>query len=251
VSNRRALAVDSELPAAHAISANIAFFFEWDWTTAEREWEIAIQAPTGLFPTFELLGYALERWALGHPDDALRIVRKIRQADPLTSSHAIAEALYLFYSRQLDAAATLYETTISDEPLADAFFGLAEVRRAQGRFDEAIEARRRGHQANGDDVMRDVLETARGAEGYRQIERRAARQELETLRDRAAKGYVSPVDFARAHARLGETEQAFSYFDAAFLARDPGLVFLKADRVWDAMRGDPRFVAAVRRVGLP
>ena len=108
------------------------------------------------------------------------------------------------------------------------------------------------HQANGDDSLRELLETARGAEGYRQIERRAARTELEGLQSRAAATeYVSPLDFARAHARLGETEKAFSYFDAAFSDRAPGLVFLKADRVWDAMRGDPRFVVAVRRVGLP
>ncbi len=250
VSNSRALALDSDLAAAHATRANIAFFFEWDWTTAEREFEIAMKAPTGLFPTFEMTGYALERWALGHPDDALRIVRKIRQADPLTPTYAVAEADYLVHSRQLDAAAALYETTISDEPIA-AFFGLAEVRRAQGRFDEAIQARRRGHQARGDDFLRAVLETARGAEGYRQIERRAARQALEGFRSLPATEYTSPLDFARAHAQLGETEQAFSYFDAAFADREPSLVFLKVERAWDAMRGDPRFVAAVRRVGLP
>ena len=70
-------------------------------------------------------------------------------------------------------------------------------------------------------------------------------------RSRAATAYVSPLDFARAHAQLGQAEQAFSYFDAAFADRAPGLVFLKADRAWDAIRGDPRFLAAVRRVGLP
>ncbi len=251
VSNSRALALDPELPAAHATRANIALWFEWDWTTAEREWEIAIKAPTGLFPTYEMVGYALERWALGHPEDSLRIMRRIRQADPLTSSFAVAEADFLFYSGQLDGAVVLYQTIIRDEPMAAAFFGLAEVLRAQGRFDEAIEARRRGHEANGDDFIRGVLETARGAEGYRQIERRAARHELEVLRSLPKTEYTSPLDLARAHARLGETEQAFSYFDAAFADRAPGLVFLKADRAWDAMRGDPRFVAAVRRVGLP
>jgi TolB-like protein/predicted Ser/Thr protein kinase len=250
VSNRRAAQLDSELPAVHAITANIAFLFSWDWTTAEREFETAIKAPSGLLPTGELVTYTLQRWALGHPDDALRIVRRIRQADPLTSSFAVLEADFLFYTGQLDAAVALYETTIRDEPMAGAFFGLAEVLRAQGRFDKAIEARRRGHEAQGDDFLLDVLESARGADGYRQIERTAARHELEVLRSRAP-AYVSPLDFARAHAQLGEIEQALSYFDAAFDDRAPGLVLLKVDRVWDAIRGDPRFVAAVRRVGLP
>jgi hypothetical protein len=78
-----------------------------------------------------------------------------------------------------------------------------------------------------------------------------ARQDLEAFQRRAATEYVSPLDFARTHALLGEVEQAFSYFPAAFADRDPGLVFLKADRAWDAIRDEPRFRAAVLRVGLP
>jgi len=251
VSNRRALELDSEHPAVHATTGNIAFWLNWDWPVAEREFEIAIRAPSGLFPTFEMFGYAFERWALGHPDDAVRVVRKIRQADPLTPSFAVAEADFLFHAGKLDEAAAIYERTIYVEPTKFALFGLAEVLRAQGRFDEAIEARRRGYEVDRDDSLDDVLAQARGAEGYRQIDRRAALQELETLRSRAPTAYVSPLDFARAHARLGEAEQAFNYFDAAFADRAPGLVFLNVDRAWDAIRGDPRFVAAARRVGLP
>ena len=251
VSNSRAVELAPELPSVHAITANIAFLFSWDWTTAEREFEIAMKAPSGLLPTSQLVTYALERWALGHPDDALRIVQRIRQADPLTPAFAVLEADCLFYSGVLDAAVALYESTTRDAPNAGALFGLADALSAQGRFDEAIEARRRAHQTAGDDSLDEVLKRARGADGYRRIELAAARLELEGLQNRAATAYASPGDFARAHARLGETEKAFSYFDAAFHDRAPALLFLKVDRVWDAIRSDPRFLAAVRRVGLP
>jgi hypothetical protein len=87
--------------------------------------------------------------------------------------------------------------------------------------------------------------------GYRSIDRLAVEQELDELQTRPATDYVSPLDFARAHARLGNREEAFRYFDAAFADRAPGLVFLKVDPSWDLIRDDPRFVAAVRRVGLP
>ncbi len=164
----------------------------------------------------------------------------------------VREADYLLQTGQLDNAAGLYESVIRTERGAsDACFGLAEVRRAQGRFDEAIEARRRGYEAAGDDSLTKLLSTARGAEGYREVEKAAARLELEGLETRAATGYASPLDFARAYSRLGEKDRAFGYFPAAFADRAPGLVFLKVDHAWDAVRDDPRFLAAVHRVGLP
>ena len=61
-----------------------------------------------------------------------------------------------------------------------------------------------------------------------------------------ATSYVSPLDFARAYAQLGEKALTFKYLDASFVDRSPGLVFLKVDRAWDAVRDDPRFLAAVQ-----
>jgi hypothetical protein len=83
------------------------------------------------------------------------------------------------------------------------------------------------------------------------MERAAVQLELESLRARPATAYVSPLDFARAHAQLGNREEAFSYLGAAFADRAPGLVFLKVDRAWDNIRDDPRFADAIRRIKLP
>ena len=71
------------------------------------------------------------------------------------------------------------------------------------------------------------------------------------LKERAVNRYVSPLDFARTYAHLGDTEQAFKYLEASFEDRSPGLVFLKVDTAWEKVRNDPRFAEAVKRVGLP
>jgi len=128
------------------------------------------------------------------------------------------------------------------------------VRRAQGRFDEAIEAIRKAHALNGDsdEVLDAALAEATGNEGYARIEATAVlRLELPALRRRALHDYASPLDFARAYAQLGESEPAFDYMEQAFAEHSPGLVLLNVDRAWDPIRADPRFKAAVRRVGLP
>jgi eukaryotic-like serine/threonine-protein kinase len=249
---RRALERDGDLPDAHAAAASVAFFFDWDWSLAEREWNTALRSHGGdIEPTF-LTAYALQQWALGHLDAALDLARRARMMDPLSPAFVVREADLLFQARRLEAAAGLYEKAIRDTPDDPAaYFGLAETRREQNRFDEAIDCRRRAHGLAGDDGLREVLSTARGADGYLEIERMTARLQLELLGVRAAGGgYASPLDSARAYAALGDRDRALRCLDAAFVDRAPGLVFLAVDRAWDAIRADPAFAAAVHRVGL-
>ena len=138
-----------------------------------------------------------------------------------------------------------------DAQNVNAYLGLAEARLRQGRFEEAIEARRQAHTVAGDDRLAPLFATVKGEAGYRQIDEAWVRLQLEALKERERTKYVSPLDFARAYAQIGEKERAFKYLDAAFGDRSPGLVFLKVDRVWDGVRDDPRFAAAIRKVGLP
>jgi eukaryotic-like serine/threonine-protein kinase len=246
---RRALELDPDLADAHANAASEAFFFNWDWDASDREWDRVERAPAGSVDTEYLVARALKLLATGRAADGLQIARKARERDPV---YAFIEADHLLHAGAFAEAGGLYERMIRDEPSdSRSYFGLAEVRRAQGRFDEAIEARRRGSEAIGDRSLGELFATARGEAGYREIERAAARLQLEELTTRAAEAYLSPLDLARVHAQLGDREAAFRYFEPAFADRAPGLVFLKIDRSWDSLRDDDRFKAAVRRVGLP
>jgi len=249
---RRALDFDPELPDAHSEAAAALFFFQWDWAGSQQAFERAMSSRGGGFVPNFLVARALQEWALGRTEQGLRFIRRARVLDPLSPTFIVREADYLLQLGQLESAAGLYLRVIGTGADNGAWAGLAEVRRAQGRFDDAIEARRRGLEAANDDSLRAAFVNARGEEGWRQIEKAAVRQELEALRQRSSDGgYTSPLDYARAYARIGETERAFSYFEDAFRDRSPGLVLLKVDRVWDSIRRDPRFAAAVRRVGLP
>jgi len=250
---RLAFNFDPDLPDAHAEAASALFYFQWDWAGAEQEWNIALRSRGGdLVPDF-LYSRALQRWALGRPDEALALTKEARGLDPVSPAFILKEAAFLLHTKQLDRAASLYESVIGTNPGDPrAYFGLAEVRRVQERFDEAIDSIRRARDvADGPDPG-EILSTARAEDGFRRIDRWLAQEELDALRSRMMEGsYTSPLDMARAFARLGDREKVFSYFDSAFQDRSAGLVFLNVDRAWDAVRDDPRFLAAVRRVGLP
>jgi serine/threonine-protein kinase len=249
---RQALEIDPDLPEAHAFAHALAFLFDWDWAGAEQARRRLLQFPVGDFDPHVLRALAIEHWALGRPDEALQLARRTRELDPQSSYLAVLEADYLLRAEQFDAAVALYEHSIRSDPdNANAYFGLAEARYRQRRFDEAIEARRKAHEVAGDHALQALFSTARGEQGYRDIERAWVRLQLEALKARQATAYVSPLDFARAYAQLGEKEPAFKYLAAAFVDRSPGLVFLKVDRAWDTVRDDPRFQDAIRQVGLP
>lgn len=251
----RAAALNPRLSDLNFARALKSFFGLWHWRDADRQWQAAEAAPDSDIPPELLLTHALASWALRDPHHALRLVRRARLIDPLSPILMLHESSYLLHVNRSEEAATLILSVIQTHPeLSAAQFTLAEIRRAQGRFDQAIEARRRGHALRGDsdDELDAVLAGAAGADGYARLEEVAVRRlELRTLQRRARKAYASPFDFARAYAQLDDPERAFGYMGEALAEHSPGLVFLNVDRAWDAIRADPRFAAAVKQVGLP
>jgi serine/threonine-protein kinase len=251
----RALWSDPELPDAHAESASIAFLFDWDWEASGHEFAAALASRAGEINPDLLISAALRLWALGRVADALAFVGQARRLDPLSVDYLNKDADLRVQRGDLDAAQASYEqamTVAPDDPRAP--FGLAEVERRRQRFDAAIvlltDALERAG-ATEDPRIRTALSDARGATGYRAVEQALAYSQIDAMEARAATGaYVSPLDRAREHARLGARETAFPLLADAIAERAPGLVFLGVDPVWDVMRDDPRFAAAVARVGL-
>jgi len=251
----QASALSPRLPDLSFGRAMKIFFYEWNWAAADREWRAAESAPDRDIEPGLLLAHALARWALGDTRDALRLVQRARAIDPLSPLFILHEASYLLHTGRSEEAAARCQSVINTHPdLSSAYFTLAEVRQTQGRFEEAIAARRKAHAVRGDsdDELDTALAEAAGRDGYARVERIAVRRlELRTLQRRTRQEYASPIDFARAYAQLEEADHAFDYLDQALAQRSPGLVFLNVDRAWDSIRADPRFGDAVRRVGLP
>ena len=250
-----AAALNPRLPNLILGRAMKSFYADWNWAEAARQWQIA-EAASDLDLEPELvMAHAFAAWALGDARDALRLIQRARRIDPISEDFVLHEASYLLYTGHVDEAAERCISVIDThlDPSAP-YFSLAEVRRAQGRFDEAIEAIRKAYSltSESDEEVDTALAEATGKDGYARIEMTVVRRlELPSLRRRARHDYASPLDFARAYAQLGESDTAFEYLDQAFTDRSPGLVLLNVDRAWDAIRADPRFRAAVRRVGLP
>jgi len=64
-------------------------------------------------------------------------------------------------------------------------------------------------------------------------------------------GANASYQYAQVYAQLGDKDLALAELDNAFAANDPGLIYLKLDPFLDPIRGDPRFVALVRKLNFP
>jgi serine/threonine-protein kinase len=251
----QATALNPQLPDLGFGRAIKIFFSDRNWRAAEREWRVAESAPDRDITPELLIVHAMARWALGDSGEALRLVQRARFVDPLSPMLLLHEASYLLHTGQPEEAAARCVSVIDTHPdMSSAYFTLAEIRRAQGRFDQAIAARREAHGLRGDsdDQLDTALAEAVGKDGYAQVEKIAVRRlELRTLQRRSRNAYASPIDFARAYAQLEDADRSFDHLHQARAERSPGLVFLNVDRAWDSIRTDPRFGAMVRQVGLP
>ncbi len=124
---------------------------------------------------------------------------------------------------------------------------LARVYERTSKFDEALaEFRTAADHSGHHPRSRAALACGYASAGKRD----EANRILEELNALSEMKHVSPYALAELHSALGETDQAFTWLDKAFGAREGWLVYLNVEPWLDALRPDPRFQDLLRRLGL-
>jgi len=245
-----ALLLDPTISDVHGLLGTELFWKQRRWREAEQQFKIAMQSPgaPAVYEPYVWLLLATKRGGA-----ALALARRAQEDDPVSLKWRLREADILLSLGRVEEAEKAYQNVVRDSPEDfRAYLGLANIKRIQKQFPAAIKLLDQAYRTAGETDPRalDILKTARGEEGYLAIQNREAELELEHLQMSAAQ-YVSSLDFARAHARLGHKDQAFSYLQRAFAEGSPGLALLNVDPVWESIRDDPRFAQAAARAALP
>jgi TolB-like protein/DNA-binding winged helix-turn-helix (wHTH) protein/Tfp pilus assembly protein PilF len=241
---RKALELDPNLAEAHVLLAGIAQE-QWHWAEAETEYRRALE----LNPN-NSDGYAgLAHWLLcqGRTDEALASAERARELDRLGSKTSDV-AWILFQSRHYDQAIRELRSSLAVRPNgADRLWVLGFTLVINGQAREAIPLLERAaalaHRSSG---FIDVL----GAAYARAGRRSDALRILAELKRRKRHGYVAAASFVIVYLGLGENEQAFAWLEEAYKERSNMLQFVKVHPLFDPLRGDPRFIDLLHRVGL-
>ena len=114
------------------------------------------------------------------------------------------------------------------------------------RLDEAIDALERSvaHERNPGPLGFLAIAYARAGR------RGDAQRFITELETSSRTAYVPPAAFVTAYAGIGDVERAFRALERAYDEQSNLVRSLKVLPVLDPLRGDPRFAAMMRRVGL-
>lgn len=77
-----------------------------------------------------------------------------------------------------------------------------------------------------------------------------AREILNSLVNDAQERYISSAEIGAVYAALDDKTNCLAWLQKAVEERASALIYLNVDPVFDRMRGDPRFQAIVKQIGL-
>jgi DNA-binding winged helix-turn-helix (wHTH) protein/TolB-like protein/Tfp pilus assembly protein PilF len=242
----RAIELAPDLPEANYARGLVALWFQWDWPAAENYLSRAVMLAPNNAEAHIYLAHIYSN--LGRKQEALTHARRAVELNPISPIIGALEGLFLSHQREHEAAVRRLKEVITLDPnfwlshhlLANA---LVDAGQYEAAMQESAEAKRLS--------PLQTLSDTYGAIALARLGRtNEARAVLDSLTATARQTYVPPSHFAMIEAALGNRDQAFAYLDAALSVRDARLSMLKVDPKWDALRSDPRFAAALRRMNF-
>jgi serine/threonine protein kinase/Tfp pilus assembly protein PilF len=244
---RRAIELDDLIAEAHATLGVILALYDWDWAGAERELLRSIEI-NGASPVSRDLHAFYFLRPVGRVDEAIEEVQNALTLDPLSILFRVHLGFLYYLRSENHHAIAQFRKVVEMNPqyyLSLAMMGPAYARLSE--FDQALECYARARVADADSKFVDSLEAMTLALAGRREEAVAM---LETISRRAAHEYISPVSIAYVHTALGDHDAAFENLDRAIFDRDPNVVGLKSNPVFDELRGDERYRALIRKLQL-
>jgi TolB-like protein/Flp pilus assembly protein TadD len=243
----KALELDDSIGEAHDVRGALSAAFDWDWDTADREFNRAI----ALAPSYSCAheDRAILLAVTGRRAEALAEVAKIDELDYGSSGVGTVSLAYFVlrdYPRLIDASK---RALLLDPKDGYEHYNLGAGYEGTGKLQEAISEYQKAIEMSGGSPRPAVAL----AHAYAAVGRKAeATQILRDLERKSKETPAPPYTMATIYTGLGENDRAFEFLEKAYAEKSLGLPeSLKSDFLLDSLRPDPRFQNLLQRIGLP
>ncbi|MGA9473098.1 MAG: winged helix-turn-helix domain-containing protein [Terriglobales bacterium] len=244
VSLAKALAINPHLGDAHGLLASLAYYRDWDWPRAEKEFKAAL-AEGARGATEQRYGTSLitrGRFAEGtaHLQAALEL-------DPLGKSPRVNQFYGLYFQRKYPEARQKLEETLASSPDWFAGHGLLALLAATEHNCPDAEKHAQWLSQKYPSPLGDfLLSLASSCSG----DQTKAREYLAHAASYKGQAFVSPYQLALGYSYLGDKEVAMSYLLKSADIREPQVPYIKVDPLFDPIRSDSRYIALEKQIGL-
>jgi DNA-binding winged helix-turn-helix (wHTH) protein/TolB-like protein/tetratricopeptide (TPR) repeat protein len=239
----RANELDGSVPYAHSMLGLIAFQYDWDFATAQREYARARE----IQPSWVHQWYARMLLATNRASEAEAEYKRFIKAAPFSVSGGEHYAEFLFLTGQYDhAAEEIHRDLVMDPDFAPALELRGLVYEQQGSLDNAEQEFKRASELSnglfGLPALGHLYATKHLLRHTQQVfdEMRAHRKDY----------YVSPYQFAVIHAALGYTQRALGELEQAFNEHSLSAQNLRCDPRLSELRREPGYQSFARKLGI-
>lgn len=237
-----AVEMDSRSAEAHNSLAAVTAFYDWDWPGAEREFKRALELDQNYPPAHHWYGIVYLA-AFGREAEAITEMKRALELDPDSAIYGTDLGWAFYLARRYDDAITQCRRVLARHPnFGIARFRLTEVYLFTGKYDEATETQ--------DAVSAPTSMAKDYVPGTASEYRRSVRAQIDGYLKVSETARVSPFYFAQQYLRLGEFEEAMGWLEKAYAEREPALIYIWTDPLFDGLRGDARFRDLARKVGV-
>jgi TolB-like protein len=242
----KAAALDENLGEAHQSLGNVAQWYDWDWSKAEREYRRAIDLNPNIANTH--LGYSSLLLFMGKPKASAEELRKARELDPISLTMYIALVHQLYLSQDYEQALLEARKALEiypDAPLLHSILSGIYIKTEEPRLG-AEEALKTEEYWGASQERMASLRNAYEAAGIKGLLRRR----IELNRKSSGQRYLGAYDIACDSALLDDKDQVFYWLERVYREHDISFPYINVDPVFDSVRADPRYLALVKRAGI-
>src|ERR1700730_1456403 len=248
----KALVLDPRLGEAHAIPGQLKSHYDFDFPGAQREFLKAIELNPN-YANAHLYYAGGYLTPMGRHGEAIAEMKKALELDPLSSPlNNYMGMTYLLAGDYQKSVQQLQHTIDLDPTFLLAHFTLASALTEIGKYEQAIEEMQRGALLSGTSPEEASVVTAEwltafrtgGPNGYWQ-------KNLQVTLRAQEHGGTGTLELASAYARVGDKEKSLEWLQKAYEERNGNITLVNSFPDYKRLRGDPRFSALLKRIGLP
>jgi TolB-like protein/DNA-binding winged helix-turn-helix (wHTH) protein/Flp pilus assembly protein TadD len=256
VAATKALTLDPSLAEAHAALGMEKSHYEFDFPGAEKEflWALELNPNSAYAHLFYSNCYLSP---MGRMSEAIAENKKALELDPLSLPINNFMAMTYMFAGDYQKSSQQFLHTIAMDPtfpLAHEYFSF--LLKMMGRFEEGIKEHEKAAVLGGsspEDAAAEaaIMQQALKKGGEKELWQKTL--EVVLARQKQSNGEVmSSGLMAAIYALAGDKDSAFKWLDKAYSERDgEDITLLRCDPSYKNLRGDPRFVNLLRRLGLP